>query len=323
MVSIRLANQHLEFAEKNFPSWNDAAKAMLRSLNEQHKQKALGPKSRENFLVTYLSKLYEASVKEQPSQEKPSQASEKPSPSRPTRKPASPKTKGKGKGRNNNNADGAQEDGAEDKSPEPEPSVQQLSSSVVQRAQEDDAHSSDEKSAGVRDEDILMEGGADDAELNVRAVQEAVERVRNPKRKHPAPAPKRAAERAADSDDDVAAKTKQRRQSSVSRKPRKSRDSDTVEISDDEDIVKDKVGRYKRQNRSAILVNWKPQIELIRPVFQAMMLSRDGADQKLLSTHREGNLALIYSAAKIALSAHDYKAFREDCEQARSDPSDQ
>ena len=351
VFAAQMASKYEKGAIAEFPKWSVEAARKLKQLEEENKAAPFGDKTKNYYLLnTYLPKIFGIHKNGTNIVTATIGFRVEGSPS------ASPSKRGRKKKNGDGDAQGVTNEAPGDKSPSPAPSDPSVQPLGAARAQKDDARSDDDKnsssemqdaddgkkadgkkarevfdkevsrrrdSAGLRDDDFLLEAPGGAGEENVVAVREAAARALRP--------PRRKVVVETESDEDTAPKKKPRQSTSQRRsteKKQKSRTSDTVNISDDdddelEDSSREKVGRYKKHDASSIMVTWKDQIERLRPAVQQLLLSRDGANLRIQAPHREMNLVLIYSAAKKGMSQQEYKSFKKDCDEARGSPGDQ
>ena len=135
------------------------------------------------------------------------------------------------------------------------------------------------------------------------------------KRKRPA------AEGDSDNSDDERAARKSAK--SRARKSRESREvPETGSDTSEDDATGARKSRFMKRADSEILVGYASEIEKIRPLFQRMLLQRDGSDIRDGAPHRVLNFNAILSVAGTRLNRETYKQFRKACMESWNDPQD-
>ena len=313
----------LKTAREKFPEWDANAKAHLKTLTAQHNKKPI-TKGLDAYLLRYLGEMQDKnkspSKKRKPETEAAAVASDKPA-AKKIDKVASEKSK----------------DNEED------PLLENVGSSLLARAAEDDEQPREhgnktladiceeirkDGGPGIREGDILMEkpGGKSDEEENVTAVKEAEQRqLRKRKAEHQEKKSKTTETESDDENKPLFAKAKPaiKKEAAKPKSAGKKQDAKpkSDNVADDDSDDDQKVGRYKRKSASQIIASF--DMAVLRPAAHKMLLARDGTELKDGAPYRLLNMHLIIAAARAVFSKQDATNFKTAMKNALQDRGDQ
>ena len=123
-----------------------------------------------------------------------------------------------------------------------------------------------------------------------------------------------------DSSDDERPRAKKSREA-----PKKSREAPAVDSepeSDDDSESGGKKSRYIKRKDCCLLTDYAIDIDMLRPIFQRMLLTRGGGEVRDGAVHRKLNFNAIMTAAQAALNRDNYKRFKKACMESFNDSKD-